>query len=200
MPPSLPPSTEPNEPASRDDRPSKTRRKQQSHDLQSLGEALASLGDDRLTRLVADGTMTESLFDALHEYKRTRSFEGRRRQMQYVGKLMRQLDPEPLREAVAEQRLPGARATLRLHLAERWRDELIADDAALTRWIAEFPDSDAQVLRSLLRAARKDGVRPLGERQGRHHRDVFRFVQQALDGAGDPSQRDDERDDESQDD
>jgi ribosome-associated protein len=194
-----PSSPDPTEPTARAERPSKTRRKQQSHDLQSLGEALAAMGDDRLTRLVADGAMSESLLDALREYKRTRSFEGQRRQMQYVGKLMRQLDAEPLREAVAEQRLPGARATLRLHQAERWRDELIADDAALTRWIAEFPDSDAQVLRSLVRAARKDGVRPLGERQGRHHRDVFRFVQQALDGADTATASDHDPDDDRDD-
>ena len=74
-------------------RPSKTRRKKDSHDLQDLGEALVAMPDGRLVDLPMD----ESLLDAIRQYRVTRTHEGRRRQMQYIGKLMRRNDPEPLR-------------------------------------------------------------------------------------------------------
>ena len=74
--------------------------------------------------------MPERLRDAMHEYQRTRTHEGRRRQMQYIGKLMRGADAEPIREAVADMQLGRAKDALALHQAERWRAELIADDDA----------------------------------------------------------------------
>jgi ribosome-associated protein len=159
-----------------DQRPSKTQRKKASHDLQDLGEALVALPDDRLDELGAD----ETLIEAIREYKRTRTHEGRRRQMQYVGKLMRRTDPEPLREAVAAMQLGRAKDALALHEAERWRSELIADDAALTRWTAAHPDADLQQLRSLVRAARKDAAAAPEQRSGRAYRDLFKFIKQQL--------------------
>src|SRR4051794_19984061 len=93
-----------------DSRPSKTRLKQQSHDLQELGVALAALSDERLAKI----EMPESLRDAIEEFRKTRSHEGRRRQMQYVGKLMRSADEAALREAVAEATVGSAQETLRL--------------------------------------------------------------------------------------
>ncbi len=114
--------------AAQAERPSKTRRKKAMHELQDLGEALAALPAHQLATL----EMPESLREAILEYHRTRSHEGRRRQMQYIGKLMRGVDSQPLREAVAALQLGRARDTLTLHQTERWRDELIADDDALT--------------------------------------------------------------------
>ena len=134
------------------DAPSKTRLKQQAHELQQLGMALAELPDARLTQL----QLPERLLDALLQFRQTRTHEGRRRQLQYVGKLMREVDDAPLREAVAEARIGSARDTLLLHEAERWRDALLADDEALTRWLREHADCDAQRLRSLVRAARRE--------------------------------------------
>lgn len=156
-----------------DDRPSKTQLKQQSHDLQKLGQALAELSADRLART----GMPDNLREALETYRRTRSHEGRRRQLQFVGKLMRSVDEAPLREAVAEAELGSARQTLLLHEAERWRAELMADDAALTRWLAAHPDTDAQRLRSLVRAARRDTAALSAEdRQPRAVRELFQFI------------------------
>ena len=156
------------------DRPSKTRLKKESHDLQDLGLAVVGLPDDRLAAL----EISETLLDAVREYKRTRSHEGRRRQMQYIGKLMRRTDAEPIREAVAAMQLGSAKDTLALHEGERWRAELIADDAALTRWMAEHPHSDAQQLRSLVRNARKDAALQPEQRSGRAFRELFQFVKQ----------------------
>jgi len=155
-------------------RPSKTQLKKESHDLQNLGESLVAMPDDRLVGL----GMEEILLDAIRQFKRTKSFEGKRRQMQYIGKLMRRADPEPLREAVAAMQLGQAKDALALHEAERWRAELIASGDALTRWTAEHPDSDVQQLRSLIRAARKDAAAAPEQRSGRAFRELFKFIRQ----------------------
>ncbi len=159
------------EPAS--DRPSKTQQKQKSHELQTLGVAVAALSDERLASI----EMNEPLRDAIVAYRKTRTHEGRRRQMQYVGKLMRNADEEVLREAVAAATIGTAQSALALHQAERWRAELVADDAAMTRWLQANPDSDGQQLRSLVRAARRDaaGVVP-EDRQPKSFRDLFQFI------------------------
>ncbi|HEX6364456.1 MAG TPA: ribosome biogenesis factor YjgA [Albitalea sp.] len=156
------------------DRPSKTQLKKASHELQDLGAALVEMPDDRLAALGMD----ESLRDAIREYRRTRSHEGRRRQMQYIGKLMRRADIEPLREAVAAMQLGRAKDALALHEAERWRAELIDSDDALTRWSAAHPSADLQQLRSLVRAARKDASLSPEQRSGRAYRDLFKFIRQ----------------------
>ena len=168
------------------DRPSKTRLKQEMHDLQALGKELIEMPDARLTAL----GMPEFLLDALLQLKRTRSHEGRRRQWQYVGKLLRRVDAEPLREAVASFKVPGARETLALHTAERWRERLLAEDDALTQWMTEHPDTDAQGLRTLIRNARKDQLAAAAlptdgtaERKGRAYRDLFQSIKSALEAA-----------------
>jgi ribosome-associated protein len=164
------------DPAASAGRPSKTQLKAESHELQSLGSALAALSDERLSRT----EMPERLRDAIVEYRRTRTHEGRRRQMQYVGKLMHGADVQALREAVAEATLGSARDTLLLHEAERWRDALLADDESLTRWLHEHPGSDAQQLRSLVRAARRTAALPAEQRQPRHYRELFQFLRPHL--------------------
>jgi ribosome-associated protein len=155
------------------DAPSKTRLKEQSTALQVLGRELTDLSADRL----AATEMSESLRDALLTYQRTRSHEGRRRQMQYIGKLMRGADEAPLREAVAAATLGSARETLCLHETERWREALVGDDEALTRWISSHPECDAQHLRSLVRAARRDasGLTP-EHTKPRSFRELFQFL------------------------
>ncbi|KNZ33846.1 MAG: hypothetical protein AD742_03700 [Methylibium sp. NZG] len=154
------------------DRPSKTRLKQDSHELQELGVALVELPENRLDGLA----LSEPLLDAVREYKRTRSHEGRRRQMQYIGKLMRRSDVDPIRQAVTDMQLGRAKDSLALHQAERWRAELIASDDALTRWAAEHADSDLQQLRSLVRSARKDAALVPEKRSGRAYRELFQFI------------------------
>lgn len=154
------------------EKPSKTRLKQQAHDLQALGADLAALPASRLKDLA----MPEALRDAIAAYRRIKSFEGQRRQLQFIGKQMRFADPGPLREAVDAFKLGSAKDTLALHEAERWRDELVAGDEAVTRWAATYPDSDLQQLRSLVRAARKDAAAALEQRNGRGYRALFQFV------------------------
>jgi ribosome-associated protein len=169
---------------------SKTELKRESTDLQKLGEALMTLRADLLERLA----LPDKLVEALAEAKRITNFEGKRRQMQYVGKLMRGLDDEMLdavRAALDEQHQGSARENLALHQAEQWRDDLIARDEAVGEWIAKYPATDSQQLRALIRQARKDtppdaaavsqGQAP---RHGRAYRDIFQIVRAQLNGEG----------------
>ena len=158
-------------------RPSKTLAKQKSHSLQELGEAMAALSADAMKAM----EMPEVLRDAIEQYRRTKSHEGRRRQMQYVGKLMHRADEDALREAVAGATLGTAQNALALHEAESWRAELIANDDAMTRWLNEYPQTDTQELRSLVRQARKDaaGLTPEA-RQPKSFRDLFQYIKPML--------------------
>lgn len=184
-------------------KPSKTQLKKASHDLQALGEALLELPAHKLKAV----PMPERLLDALKELRRIKNFEGRRRQLQYVGKLMRDVDPEPLREAVAAQRLPSARETLALHQTEAWRERLLADDAALTEWLDLHPGQDAQALRNLIRNARKDAAQAKEaqphdgalERKGRAYRDLFQLIKTTLKAASSASIPDEHDDPEGED-
>lgn len=166
--------------------PSRTELKKESTELQKIGEALLTLRGDLFTRLA----LPESLINALDQARRITNFEGRRRQMQYVGKLMRQLDPELLqavRDALEEQRSGSAQATLALHAAERWRDDLIARDDALQEWLQAHPGTDVQQLRALIRQARKDAAPTQHEiskgevpRHGRAFREIFQLVREHM--------------------
>lgn len=155
---------------------SKTQAKKASHDLQDLGEAVVALPADRLKDLALD----EGLMYAIEQFKKTKTHEGRRRQMQYIGKLMRRTDPQPMQEAVAAMNLGQAKDALTLHQAERWRAELLADDAALTTWMQDHPQTDLQQLRSLVRSARKDAAAVPEKRSGKAVRDLFKFIRTAL--------------------
>lgn len=173
---------------------SRTDLKRESDELQDLGKELLSLRAD----LFESVGLPEKLVDALAEAKRITNFEGKRRQMQYVGKIMRKLEPalvQAARLALEEQHKGSASEKLQLHLAEQWRDRLIADDDALAPWMAEHPDTDTQQLRALIRQARKD-AQPAGKeanvqvsqglapRKGRAYRELFQLVREHLGGTG----------------
>lgn len=158
------------------ERPSKSALKREAHELQKLGQELIELPDTRLAAI----PMEEGLLTALKALKKTKSHEGRRRQLQYVGKLMRSADVEPLREAVAAFKLGHALDAVKLHRAERWREELGTDGDAVTRWMQAHPDSDVQRLRSLIRAAQKDAAAAPEQRHGRAWRELFQFIKAEL--------------------
>jgi ribosome-associated protein len=148
---------------------SKTRRKREMHELQALGVALAELPESQLKEM----RLGEDLLEALLEAKRIRSHEAKRRQMQYIGRLMRALDPAPIRARLAELEGNSAQAAARHRRLEAWRERLLADDAALTEFAATFPAADLQALRASIRNARKeqkDGKPP------RAYRELFRVL------------------------
>jgi ribosome-associated protein len=184
------------------DEPSRTELKRESDELQKLGESLLTLRAD----LMAKVDLPEKLVEAVAEAKRITNFEGKRRQMQFIGKLMRKLDDdavEGVRAALLEQSQGSAQETLQLHLAEQWRDRLIQDDDACGEWLKSFPDTDSQQLRALIRQARKDAPavtaanvsQGLAPRQSRAYREIFQLVRAELSQAqGDPAEADDQGD------
>jgi ribosome-associated protein len=169
---------------------SKTDLKRESAELQKLGEDLLELRQDAMLLLVAQSQVPEALQDAIREAKKITNFEGKRRQMQFVGKLMRKLDEEQvqaIRAALDVQHNGSAEETLALHMAEHWRDRLLQDDAALAEWLNAHPETDSQQLRALIRQARKDGLpdktavsQGQFPRQGRAYRDIFKLVRDQL--------------------
>ncbi len=164
------------------DEQSRTDLKRESAELQKLGEELLTLRPDLLERL----ELSEKLKDAVLEAKRITNFEGKRRQMQFIGKLMRLVDPavlETVRAALTEQTSGSAQENLILHLAESWRERLLGAEDAFGDWLAQHPDTDAQQLRALIRQARKDAVpeKPgAAVRHGRAYRDIFQILREHL--------------------
>ncbi|GAD21537.1 hypothetical protein AVS7_01297 [Acidovorax sp. MR-S7] len=171
---------------------SKTDLKRESEALQSLGQALLTLRGDLFARL----ELPEKLQEALAEAKRITNFEGKRRQMQFVGKLMRKLEDaqrDAIHAALDEQQNGSAAEKLALHQAEHWRDRLIADDGALAQWLEQFPRTDTQQIRALIRQARKDAPaahdakvaesQGLAPRKGRAYRELFQLVREQMQDA-----------------
>ena len=121
-------------------------------DLQSLGAALVALPESQLNGL----GLQSPLLDAVMEAKRITSHEAKRRQLQYVGRLMREVDPEPIRAALAAVEGSSAQAAAAHRRLEALRERLLADDEALTRFALEHPGADLQELRALIRNARRE--------------------------------------------
>jgi ribosome-associated protein len=150
---------------------SKTRRKREMLELQTLGAALVGLPESQLAGMQLENNLLEAVLEA----KRVRSHEGKRRQLQYIGRLMREVDAEPIRARLAAIEGGSAQAAAAHRRLEAWRERLMTDDAALTAFAAEHPGSDLQALRTLIRNARheqKEGKPP------RAYRELFRLIKE----------------------
>jgi ribosome-associated protein len=152
-------------------RVSKTRRKKEMLHLQDLGVELAALSADRLKKM----DLPEALLAALLEWQRIGKHGAKRRQMQYIGKLMRDIDPEPITAQLAALRGESDAAKAEFHALERWRERLLASDEAVTQWLSEYPDNDAQHLRQLIRNARKEAEQG---KPPRSSRELFRMLRE----------------------
>ncbi len=153
--------------------PSKTKIKQQMHDLQDIGEQLVELSKDRLKEM----DLPEGLYDAVHEMKRITKFGARKRQMQYIGRLMRDVDAAPI---IAKLEVWSGKSNQHiawLHQLERWRDRLLEDESTLTELLTEHPAVDAQRLRALIRNAIKE--KELGKPL-KSYREIFQVLREIL--------------------
>lgn len=157
------------------DRPSKSQKKRDAHALQDIGTQLVALSAEQLKRI----DMPDSLRIAIAETQRTRSHEGLRRQMQYVGKVMRGIDTAPLIEALDVIRGQSAAAVAREHMLERMRERLMADEQVLGDIAAQWPGADLTRLRTLRRNALREREQ---NRPPRAFREIFRELRQ-LDNA-----------------
>ncbi len=152
---------------------SKTRRKQDMQALQHLGSELVELNDEQLETM----QLPDSLFEAVHEARRMTKHEARRRQLQYIGRLMRDVDPAPIRERLETWKGQGRERTAQLHAVERWRDDLLAGDAALARFLSAYPRADSQKLRALIRNARREQKETLPLKS---YRELFRVLRDTV--------------------
>ena len=151
---------------------SKTKRKQEMHALQALGAALIELPEAQVTGL----DIPDNLKRAVLEAKRIKSHEARRRQVQYIGRLMRDADPEPIRARLAALEGRSAQDSALHRRLEAWRERLIADDEAFTEFAAAHPGADLQELRTLVRNARKEAKEG---KPPRAYRELFRRIKDA---------------------
>lgn len=131
---------------------SKTQKKREVEELQKLGASLVALASAQLDTL----ELPAELLAAVREAQRIKSHEAKRRQLQFIGKLMRSLDPAPVRAALAEVDGRSATARAEQRLLEQWRERLIGDDAALAEFAAQFPKAEVPQIRALIQEARSE--------------------------------------------
>lgn len=155
-------------------RPSKTRLKKDMHALQDIGAALVALSRERLQRI----PMPDKLRQAVLEAQRITKHEARRRQMQYIGKLMRDTDPAPIREALDAINGVSAAAVARQHRLERLRTRLLEDESVLGEIATDHPQADLQQLRQLRRNALREQEQGKPPRAFRELFKVLRDLQQ----------------------
>lgn len=181
------------------DKPSKSQVKREMLALQDLGKAIVELSTDRVKQL----PLSEKLRDAVLLAQRTTSREGKRRQIHYVGKLMRDAPADQIRQQMDTWVNGSKQETAYLHAIERDRDRLIADDEALTIWLDRHPQANVQEIRSLIRAARAEdkknqALNPGQEPQRKHYRALYQAIKsftpapQAATAASNPEDSHDE--------
>ena len=160
-------------------RPSKTKQKEVMHELRDLGAELVELSVGQLKRI----NVPENIFDAVRECQKITAHGARRRQIQYLGKLMRGVDDEPIRAGLAMLRGESTAETARLHRLERFRSRLLEDEAVLAEIVAQWPGVDQQHLRTLRRNALKEKE---NNKPPKNFRAIFQILQE-LDQKGAPA-------------
>ena len=152
---------------------SKTRRKKEMHDLQDLGMQLARLSGDTLKKI----ELPEELREAIAMYKKINSNGALKRQTQYIGRLMRDLDPEPIREFL--DKLQGSHAAYNAFLqrVEQMRETLLESNDALTDFLRDYPAAEAGQLRTLIRNTRKEREQA---KPPKHFRALYRYLKEAM--------------------
>jgi len=160
-------------------RPSKTKQKEAMHELRDLGAELVELSVGQLKRI----NLPENIFDAVRDCQKITAHGARRRQIQYLGKLMRGVDDEPIRAGLAMLRGESSAEVARLHRLERFRLRLLEDEAVLAEIAAQWPGVDLQHLRTLRRNALKEKE---NNKPPKNFRAIFQLLQE-LDQKGTPA-------------
>lgn len=156
------------------DRPSKSQLKREMTALQKLGQELIDQPRDRVKRV----PMPEDVRDAILECQKIKDHEGRRRQLQFVGKKMRTLDEAEvalIQKTIDSWKGASKSETAAMHALERRRDKLLANDTAVTELMAEHPEIDAQQLRTMIRNARKEQAE---NKPPKAYREIFQLLKE----------------------
>lgn len=154
--------------------PSKSQLKREQTELQNLGREMTGLSDDQLKRI----NLPEDVLFEIKEFRRMRSFGAQRRQLQLIGKKMRDMDPKAVREAIDRATGESRAAVALLHRCETLRDRMIENDRAVTKFISRNPNVDIQLLRTLVRGARKEKET---NKPPKNARELYRYLYQLLD-------------------
>lgn len=150
--------------------PSKSRLKRDAHALQQLGTQLVDLQESVWSML----KLPDSLIAALREARRLHARAGRKRQLQFIGKLMRDVDPEPIRDYFEQQRLKTRKLAQAHHELEAWRERLIEEgDPAVETFLEQHAQADRQHLRQLIRQAKKELAQ---NKPPKSSRALFRYI------------------------
>jgi ribosome-associated protein len=158
----------------REEGKSKTQIKKEMHALQALGEELLALSPAARAKIPMPADLADALVLA---DKLTKKHEALRRHIQFIGKLMRSIDLEPIERALAVVRNTNQAATRKFHLVEDWRDKLISDANAQTAFIEQYPSIDIQQLRTLIRNAKKEAEK---QQHGKAYRELFQLIKPAI--------------------
>jgi len=167
-------------------RPSKTKQKEAMHELRDLGAELVELSVGQLKRI----KLPENIYDAVRDCQKITAHGARRRQVAYLGKLMRGVDDEPIRAGLAMLRGESSAETARLHRLERFRTRLLEDEAVLAEIAALWPTVDLQHLRTLRRNALKEQE---NNKPPKNFRAIFQVLQE-LDKQGTPPSEEESED------
>ena len=154
---------------------SKTQMKKQMNDLQALGMELTKLSSDTLKKIGLD----EELFEAIATYKKITSNSALKRQAQFIGRLMRDTDPAPIEAYLAKLRGDNAVHNAFLQRVEQARTRLLADDGAITQFMADFPQADAGKLRTLIRNTKKEQEQ---NKPPKNFRALFQEIKAVMEG------------------
>lgn len=153
---------------------SKSRMKRDMHALQALGEKLVELSDEQIQQL----NIPDQLRDAVLQAKAIKKHGAKRRQLQYIGRLMRDIDAGDIKQQYDNVTQHSAAAVAQLHQVEKWRERLLKDeDQALPDFLQQYPDTDRQQLRQLLRTARQEH---LNNKPPKAYRKLFHFIKDLL--------------------
>ncbi len=154
-------------------RESKSARKREAAALQELGVQLSALPDQEIKAL----ELPDNLFVALRDLRRLPSHGAQVRQRQYIGKLMRNIDPEPVLAKLAERKRRHDLEIRSFQQIERWRDRLLSEPAAAADLLQEYPRADRATLMKLLDKAERER---LEQRSPAGARELFAFLRQLL--------------------
>lgn len=168
------------------ERPSKTQIKREMLELLALGKRVVELSPDRVKQL----PLSEKLEEAVLLAQKTNSREGKRRQIHYVGKLMRDAQAQAIMDQIETWEKGSVADTAYMHTLERDRERLLTDDQALTEWLNKYPDTDVQAFRAMIRAARQEHAKnaallPGQAPQKKHYRALFQAIKAANSGPDD---------------
>lgn len=152
---------------------SKTKLKAEADAAQSIGKSLVDLSKDRLIKLA----LPEALFDAVLEAKRLTANGAIRRQMQYLGRLMRDIDSAPIVEQLQAWEGKNTKENARFHGMERWRDRMIENADTVSEFLVAYPHTDSQQLRTLIRNAQKEAA---SNKPPKSSRELFKLIRELI--------------------